>query len=257
MIDIHSHILNNVDDGSSSLNNSIDILKKAEKAGFSDIILTPHYIEGYYENNRKLIKEKINELKKQVYEEDIIIQLHQGNEILLTEKTPVMLEQFKISSLANSRYILFELPFSNRMLNLEQIIYVIKANGYIPILAHPERYTYIQENPNNLIEIIKFGILIQSNYGSFIGQYGKLAKQTAKILLQNKLIHFLGTDTHKQGFIYENINQILKQLKDDLGDERYINEITNTNPKKILNDVDIYVECPDFIKERKRVFSLF
>lgn len=257
MIDIHSHILNNVDDGSNSLKNTIDILKKAEYAGFSNIILTPHYIEEYYENTKNKIKEKINELKKEVYKEEIITQLHQGNEILLTENTPTLLQKSKISTLANSRYILFELPFSNKMLNLGQILYTIKANGYIPILAHPERYTYIQENPNNLIEIIKYGVLIQSNYGSFIGQYGKMAKQTAEILLENHMIHFLGTDTHKQGYIYENIKTILKELEEISDDKKYINEITTINPKNIINDLDIYIDCPEKIKEKKKVFFFF
>lgn len=257
MIDIHSHILNNVDDGSNSLENTIDILRKAEQANFTDIILTPHYIEGYYENTKIKIKRNINKLKKEVYKEDIITQLYQGNEILLTENTPQLLTNSKISTLANSRYILFELPFSNRILNLPQIIYEIKVNGYIPILAHPERYTYIQENPNNIIEIIKYGILIQSNYGSFTGQYGKTVKQTAEILLENNLIHFLGTDTHRQGYIYENIKIILKRLKELSGDEKYINEITTTNPQKILEDLDIYIDCPEKIKEKKKVFFFF
>lgn len=257
MIDIHSHILNNVDDGSNSLDNTIDILKKAEQANFTNIILTPHYIEGYYENTKSKIKKNINELKKEIYKEDIITQLHQGNEILLTENTPVLLAKSKISTLANSRYILFELPFSNRILNLGQIIYEIKANGYIPILAHPERYTYIQENPNNLIEIIKYGVLIQSNYGSFTGQYGKTAKQTVEILLQNNLIHFLGTDTHRQGYVYENIKAILKRLEEISGDERYIYEVTTKNPQKILDDLDIYIDCPEKIREKKKVFFFF
>ncbi|MBP3502325.1 MAG: hypothetical protein J6K42_02450 [Clostridia bacterium] len=257
MIDIHSHILNNVDDGSKSLDNTIDNLKKAEQADFTDVILTPHYIEGYYENTKNKIKNKINELKKEIYKEDIIIQLHQGNEILLTENTPSLLAKSKISTLANSRYILFEIPFSNRMFNLGEIIYKIKADGHIPILAHPERYTYIQENPNNLIEIIKHGVLVQSNYGSFAGQYGKTVKQTAEILLQNNLIHFLGTDTHRQGYIYENIKAILKRLEEVSGDERYIYEITTTNPKKILDDLDIYIDCPEKIRDRKKVFFFF
>lgn len=258
MIDIHSHILNNVDDGSNSLMSSIDILKKAEDAGFSDIILTPHYIEGYYENTKGLIKEKIKDLKNEVYREDIIIQLHQGNEILLTDNTLSLLNKLKISTLANSRYILFELPFSNRMLNLGQIIYQIKASGYIPILAHPERYSYIQENPNNIIEIIKYGVLIQSNYGSFVGQYGKTTKRTAEILLENHLIHFLGSDTHKQGFIYENIKSILKTLEEISGDWQYVNQITTTNQRNILNDLDMYIEdYPESISEKKKVFFFF
>lgn len=257
MIDVHSHILNNVDDGSSSLEGTINTLKKAEEAGFSDIILTPHYIEGYYDNTKNFIKRKIKELKQEVYKENIIIELHQGNEILLTENTTELLKKGRIAPLANSKYILFELPFSNKMLNFEQIIYDIKANGYLPILAHPERYSYVQENPNYIIDIIQSGVLIQSNYGSFIGQYGKTAKQTVEILLQNHLIHFLGTDTHKQGFVYENMKAILKQIKNCEDDEKYLNDITEINPKQIIDDMCIYVDCPDKIKDRKKVFFFF
>lgn len=189
-----------------------------------------------------------------MYDQEIIVQLHQGNEILLTENTPKLLVDSQISTLANSRYILFELPFSNRMLDLEQIIYTIKANGYIPILAHPERYTYIQENPESLIDIIKCGVLIQSNYGSFIEQYGKTAKNTVEILLENRLINFLGSDTHKQGHIYDNINTILKKMKEIVHSEKYIYQITTSNPQKILNDVDININCPKQLKTRKKLF---
>lgn len=238
MVDIHSHILNNVDDGSDSLENTLNILRKAENAGFSDIILTPHYIENYYENTKDLISEKINELKQSLYREEIIVNLHQGNEIMLTDNTPKLLQECDISSLANSRYILFELPFSNRMLNFENIIFELKEIGAIPVLAHPERYIYIQENPDELLKMMNLGILVQSNYGSFMGLYGKKAKVTAEILLKNKLIHFLGSDTHKQGTIYENIDKIIKNLIHISGDNKYIRKITTINAQDILNDFE-------------------
>lgn len=257
MIDIHSHILNNVDDGSNSLDNTLEILAKAEKAGFSDIILTPHYIENYYENTRGLIHEKIKCLKQILYKEELVVTLHQGNEIFLTENTPKLVEELQVSTLANGRYVLFEIPFTSKMLNLEQIISSLIDLGCIPIIAHPERYAFIQENPANIIPIIKMGVLVQSNYGSFIGSYGKAAKNTAEILLENKLIHFLGTDTHRQGYIYDNIDHILRKLENISGDERYIHELTTLNPKKVLDDIDIYVECPDGLRERKKVFFFF
>ena len=257
MIDIHSHILNNVDDGSESLDNTLEILTKAEEAGFSDIILTPHYIESYYENTKQMISEKIRELKQVLYKEDIIITLHHGNEIFLTDKTPIYLQKSVVATLANSRYLLFEIPFTSRMLNLEKIICEMQELGYIPVLAHPERYLFVQEDPTQLIKLIRMGVLAQSNYGSFIGFYGKDVKRTAEILLENRLIHFMGSDTHKQGHIYENIDQILRRLEMICGDQRYIDELTTINPRNILNDFDIYVECPDCIKGKKKVFFLF
>ena len=242
MIDVHCHLLNNVDDGSDSIECTLQNLEKAERAGFSDIILTPHYIENYYENKKDIIKFKINELKKYIYDQEILVEVHQGNEILLTENTPQLLEVSEIST------------FSNKMLDLDQIIYKVKANGFIPILAHPERYSYIQENPSNILEIIKLGVLIQSNYGSFIGQYGKSAKATVEILLKNKLINFLGSDTHKQGNVYENIDIILKRARDLVKDEKYIYEITTSNPNKILNDIDIEINCPEGLSGKSKLF---
>lgn len=257
MIDIHSHILYNVDDGSKTLECTLEILRKAEQAGFSDVVLTPHYIEGYYNNTKSFIKRKISELKQEIYKEDIIIDLHQGNEIMLTENTPDLLNISRISTIANSRYVLFEVPLSNKMLNLNQIVYVLKANGYIPIIAHPERYAFVQENPNEVVDLIKSGVLIQSNYGSFMGQYGKNAKEIAELLLENHLIHFLGTDTHRHGFVYENMMNLIKHISEISGDKRYIYEITTTNPRKVLNDLDIYISSSVGIKERRKIFFFF
>lgn len=257
MIDIHSHILANVDDGSTSVENSLEILRKAEEAGFSDVILTPHYIEGYYENTRSLIREKIRELKQNLYNEDIVVSLHQGNEIFLTEKSPRLVEQGIISTLADSRYVLFEVPFTTKMLNLEEVIADFQELGAIPVIAHPERFSFIQEDPSSLIKLLKMGVLAQSNYGSFIGLYGKEAKNTAEILLENRLIQFLGSDTHRQGHIYENIDKIIKRLESISGDQRYINSLTTTNAKCILDDLDVYVEFPDTIKEKKKVLFFF
>ena len=257
MIDIHSHILNNVDDGSTSLENTLEILKKAENAGFTDVILTPHYIEGYYENKRPEIHNRIKNLKKVLYRENIIINLYHGNEVFLTEKTPELMRNGDIATLGNSRYVLFEVPFSGKMLNLEEIIYSLKDMGLVPVLAHPERFSFIQENPENLIKLLKMGVLAQSNYGSFMGFYGKEVQQTAEVLLENKLIQFLGSDTHKHGQIYENIDKIMKKIESISGDERYINEITYSNARDVLNDLDVYAKYPDSLKSKKKVFFFF
>lgn len=257
MIDIHSHILNNVDDGSTSIENSISILKKAEIAGFTDIILTPHYIEGHYENNKKDIRDKIKSLKQVVYNEDIVVSLHHGNEVFLTENSPRLIYEGKIATLANSRYVLFEVPFTTRMINLETIIGELINMGCIPVLAHPERFSFIQNDPSSLIKLLKLGILAQSNYGSFIGYYGKEVKKTAEILLENRLVQFMGSDTHREGHIYENIDKIMKRLESITEDSKYINEITTINPKLILDDFDVKAECPDELKEKKNVFFFF
>lgn len=257
MVDIHSHILYGVDDGAETIENSIEILKKAENAGFTDVVLTPHFIEGQYDNTKSKIKPLISELKEAVFSENIEISLHHGNEIFLTENTPELVYTCQASTIANGRYVLFEVPFTTKMINLEEIVGQLLEMGCIPILAHPERYQFIQEDPSYLIRLLKMGVLAQSNYGSIIGLYGKEAKKTVEVLIENKLIQFLGSDVHKHGQIYDNINKILNRLESISGDSRYINDITTNNPKNVIEDMDVYTEFPNTIKEKKNVFFLF
>ena len=115
MIDIHTHLLNNVDDGSRGVIESLTSFKLAEKAGFTDIILTPHYIDGYYDNDYESTKPKIQELKSKLYDNNILINLHQGNEIYISEKIGEWIENGVVSKLGKSRYLLFELPQKSRL----------------------------------------------------------------------------------------------------------------------------------------------
>ena len=147
MTDIHSHIIFNVDDGSYSIDESIALIKKLKSVGFNNLIMTPHYIEGsnfVCENNEKL--EKLEILREKVKEENIDINLYLGNEIFIGDYIVEGIKNNKIYTLNNSKYLLFELPFHNQILGLADIIYEMKVAGYIPILAHPERYTYFQDN---------------------------------------------------------------------------------------------------------------
>lgn len=164
MIDIHCHLLNGVDDGSDDIESSINALKLAEKSGFTDVILTPHYIKDYYDNGIENTKDKISELKQEVFKNNILINLHQGNEIYICDDICELLLAGVPATLAGSKYVLFELPLNNKLFNVTDVIKKIKQNGYKPILAHPERYSYIQENPNELIEYIRAGVLVQSNF---------------------------------------------------------------------------------------------
>ena len=253
MIDIHCHLLNEVDDGSRDVIESLTSLKLAEEAGFTDIILTPHYIENYYENDFQTIKPKIAELKKKLYDNNILVKLHQGNEVYYSEQIGKMIKDGIVSKLARSRYLLFELPLKSRVLNLEEIVFQIKEAGCVPILAHPERYLFVQKNPNIIKDLISKGVLIQSNYGSIIGQYGKEAKKTLIKLLKNNMVHFLGTDTHRQGYIYGHFYRIEKEFLKYISEEKML-ELTTTNAENILENNTIKIEEPTIVK-RKWLFA--
>lgn len=253
MIDFHSHIVHKVDDGSECIENSIELLKEAQKAGFEQIILTPHYMQNYYEIPKSIIQEKIQKIEERIKKEQINIKLYQANEIYITNHIITLLKEEKASSINNSCYVLFELPMNEEPQNLLEVIYNLLENGKIPIIAHPERYSYIQQDPNKLLELAQLGVLFQSNYGSILGLHGKQIEKTVKILIKNNFIHFLGSDVHKTGNVYSQMDKIKKRLEKILTKEK-IEELTTKNAQKVINNEKIEVEPPVFIKKTFRFF---
>lgn len=253
MIDIHTHLLYNVDDGSRDSVETLTNLKVAEKAGFTDIIFTPHYIEEYYENSIELLRPKYEELKSKVQDNNIHINIHKGNEVYFSDEICHLLESGEIATLAGSRYLLFELPQHSKVLTLTTVIMQIEEMGAIPVLAHPERYEFVQENVNVLRDLISRGVLMQSNYGSIIGQYGKNAQKTIVKMLKNNMIHFLGTDVHRTGYIYAHFDKVEKEFLKYISKEKF-EELTTTNAENILSDTVFEIEEPTCVR-RKLFFA--
>lgn len=246
MIDIHSHLVYGVDDGSKTIEDTIYMLKEAKKVGFTDIICTPHYMESYYEVPCNEIFNRI--LNVQKLTEEINIKIHQGNEIYANENIIEYIKSKQAMSLNNSRYVLIEFPMQNKPMNIDQVIYLLLQEGKTPIVAHPERYSYVRETPNMLLEYIEQGVLFQTNYGSIIGVYGNEIKETAKKLLTHNMIHFLGSDNHRVNTIYKHIPESLKLLEKWIGQEKTL-ELTTNNPKYILNDEKLEIDEPIELKK--------
>lgn len=239
MIDFHSHIIPNIDDGSTSMKDTINMINEARQAGFTEIISTSHYIQKYYdldcferEKILDIIKKKVSEKK------EINIKLYLGSEIYFTPEIIELVKNKKASTINNTRYLLFELPMNTKPLFVKEMVYELMQNGYIPIIAHPERYSYVQENIRYIEELAGMGVLFQSNYGSIIGMYGNSAKKTLKKLLKNNLISFLGSDVHRTGQIYPKIPKALKKLRKILSIEE-LEKLTILNAQKVLKDEDL------------------
>lgn len=229
MTDIHSHILFDVDDGSKSIDESIELLKKMHEVGFNNVILTPHYIDGSEyscKNNEK--KSKLNNIKKELLKQKIDINIYLGNEILINDSIYELIVNNSIHTLNNTRYILVEFPFHNKIINMEDIIYELKINGLIPIIAHPERYTYFQDNYKEVDRLRKEGFLFQGNYASILGYYGKESQKLLKYMLKKKYIDYLGTDIHRTSKMYvlDNFDKIEKEII-KITKKDYYNEIRN------------------------------
>lgn len=251
MIDVHSHLVYGVDDGSRELAETIAMLQEAKEAGFTDIILTPHYMEDYYMVPCKDIADCIVTMKEEA--QKIGIQLYQGNEIYATENIVDLLNTKEAMSLNGSRYVLFELPMQNMPMNLDQVIYLLLEAGKVPIIAHPERYKYVQEDPNMLLDYIDRGVLFQSNFGSISGRYGKEIKETVKKLLTHNMIHFLGSDNHHTNAVYTEIPETMPILQKWIG-EKKIEELTVENPRSILQNEEIEIDDPEEIAKKSWKF---
>ena len=243
MIDLHSHILPNIDDGSRSIEETFNLIKEAQNAGFEAIISTSHYMEGYYETDEKERKVWINAIYENLSAKNIDVKLYSGNEIYMTENIIKLLEEGKASTINDTSYVLFEMPLNAEPLNLYDIIYEMQQCKIVPILAHPERYSFVQKEPELIYDLIQKGVLMQSNYGSIIGQYGKKAQLIVIKFLENNMIHFLGSDVHRQNTIYKKIPYILEKLEKIVG-KQALEELTTINPRLVLNNKKINISEP-------------
>lgn len=229
MTDIHSHLIYGIDDGARSIDESIELIKKLYSIGFNNLIITPHYIDNSEYNADNTVKEeRLEAIKAKLREENIDVNIFIGNEIFIVDNIVDLVEKGFVETLADTNCLLIELPFHNKIIGLEDILYDIKRLGYLPIIAHPERYTYFQEDYKLIDELKKEKVLFQSNYTSIIGRYGKDAEKLLKYMLKHRYIDYLGTDLHRldRTLLIDNWNKIDKLFNKIAGKE-YYNKIKN------------------------------
>lgn len=149
----------------------------------------------------------------------------------------------EISSINNSSYLLIELPMSELPKDINNIIYELRIKGINVIIAHPERYTFVQKNPSIVNEWIEEGAILQANYGSIVGVYGEAATKTIKKLLKKNVISLLATDIHfPNNKIYLNMDKARKKITKIIGEQKSKDLMIN-NPKKIINNEEISNNC--------------
>ena len=236
MIDIHSHLLFGVDDGSRTLEESVHVIKKLSEVGYTDIILTPHYInDSTYVSTREENLDVLKRLKVGLIRNNVNVNLYLGNEIYIDSEIANLLKNNIISSLNDTKYLLIELPMSGENEIYYDVFLDLINMGYKVILAHPERYISFQKDFNKVYELKELGVLLQSNVGSILGDYGRGAKKTIKRLLKENLITFMGTDIHHNKEEYTFVLKANKKMGKYLT-QKQINNIFENNAKVLLND---------------------
>lgn len=235
IVDIHSHILFGVDDGARDLEESLSIIEKMIQCGITDIMLTPHYIEGSSFNANNKLKEKhFKELKSLLKKKKIDINLYLGNEIFITSEIHKLIKSKEIMPLNKSKYILIELPLIEEYKNSKEIIFELIDKGYKVILAHPERYKHFYKNLTEIDAYIEMGVMFQGNIDSISGKHGFKVKRMFKKLLKMNYYSFLDSDIHRSdSLFFKNYDKNVKKIKKKIGEDKYM-ELVSINSLKIL-----------------------
>ena len=245
MIDMHSHIINGIDDGSKSIEMTINMLKKAEQSGTTDIIATPHFMRGRFEVEYNEVLKKVEELKGISRENNIDINIYAGQEVYYSRNLLEYYNDKIIGTINNSKYMLIELPMLE--FNIEEVIntiYELQIRGITPIIAHPERYKPFIKKPSMINALIKEGMLFQLNAGSIAGDFGKDVKKTATKYLEHNIYSVVGSDAHRDRGRDTDMRKTLNILEEDKKEE-FIN-----NGRAILENKDVDFKGTT-VKEKK------
>ncbi len=254
MIDIHCHIVPNIDDGAKGLEDALEMARIAYDEGIRKIINTSHYHPNFeYKKGKELLRD-INVFNNELKLNNIDIEVMIGNEVYYSEDIIDIIEQKEFYTLNNSRYLLIEFPPLRFPKNLTDIVYEIKIRGYIPILAHVERYKEIQDNINLIYMCIDEGALIQVNSSSVIGKNGKQSKKICDILLSHEMIHFIGTDAHGSKKRRPIIKEAYKYVCDKYGDEKAESLFVN-NPENLISNREVSIKSPIKYESNKGFFK--
>ena len=214
-VDMHSHVLPGIDDGAQTPADSIVLIKKMMELGITKIIATPHIMADYYKNNAETINGSLAILKEALVNENISIEVAAAAEHYFDETFEALVNNGQLMTMGQ-KYVLFELPFIGLPPNLLPLIKRMRDLGYKPILAHPERYTYLKLD--DFKNIKNYGCKLQVNTISLTGYYGKNVKKTADELAENGLVDFISSDMHhlrhadalEKALLFPSVQQLLE-----------------------------------------------
>ncbi len=193
IVDMHSHVLPGIDDGAQTPEESIFLIKKMMALGIKKIIATPHIMADYYRNTPETINNALDTLKAELVKEKIDIVVEAAAEHYFDETFEARVNDNKLMIMGDG-YVLFEFSFINQPPNTIPVIQKIKDLGYKPILAHPERYPYMDIYQFKTLH--SWGVDFQLNTISLVGYYGRESKKMAEELIDNQLVDFISSDMH-------------------------------------------------------------
>ena len=199
MIDLHCHILPGADDGAASEEESCLMAQLAAESGVTDIAATPHCnVPGHFRNyvSREL-KDRFLTLEKLLRRENSAVRLYTGMEVYVTPEVPRLLRQRKLLTLGGSRDLLVAVGFDESRAFADRMLELIQKEGVITVVAHPERYEFVQQSPAVAARWQAAGCLLQVNKGSLLGRFGPQAQNTAWQLVRRRMAAAVASDAHR------------------------------------------------------------
>ncbi len=199
-IDLHSHLIPGIDDGAKDLADSLALVRGLADLGYRKCITTPHIMSDAFRNTPEIILGGLETLREALKDEGIEVEIEAAAEYYLDEAFLEKIESEELMSFGGEKkYVLFETSYVAKPMSLEGTIFKLKAKGYTPVLAHPERYQYFWElkDVTPIAELRERGALMQVNLTSFAGTRGKRASWIAESMVKHDLVDFVGTDIHR------------------------------------------------------------
>jgi tyrosine-protein phosphatase YwqE len=196
-VEFHSHLIFGVDDGCETIEQSLEILEGFAKLGMRKVITTPHIMSDFYKNSKENLFPIRDEIRRRLKENNIELEFECAAEYLIDDGFEKKIEKGDLLTFGpNGKHVLVELPFMNEPRNLAACLFELQIAGFIPVLAHPERYLYYNDERTRFHDLKDQGILFQMNMLSCLGYYSKPVQDAAIYLVNNNLVDLVGSDTH-------------------------------------------------------------
>lgn len=204
--DLHSHLIPGIDDGSKSMDQTLEMLKKFIELGYTKVITTPHVMSDFYRNTPEIILSSLEAVKEAIKSHNLEIEIEAAAEYYLDEYFEDLIEEKKLLTFGGN-YVLFELSFQHKPSRIKEAIFAMVTKGYKPILAHVERYPFFVNQWEELEDLKNRDVLFQLNINSLSGQYGPQVKSMGEALINKGWVDVIGSDCHHMGHL-ESIEQL-------------------------------------------------
>ena len=209
--DMHSHLIPGIDDGSPDIETSLELIRGMAALGYKKLITTPHIMWDMYRNERDDILKRLEVLQSAAKAEGIEIELHAAAEYFLDEHVELLLKNNEPLLTISGKMVLVEFSMALASMNLKDILFDLQMKGYQPVIAHPERYIYLEKNKDFYDELKDIGCMFQLNLLAVGGFYGKSVKELANYLIKKEYYDLVGTDLHHDRHLEALENPVLAE----------------------------------------------